>query len=460
LSTKKTKFICSVCGEEYPKWSGKCEQCGGWNTLKEQEVATEKTAKVGFKREQFNLEKSLPRLLRDIPALKVERIPTGSKELDRVLSGGLVPGSLSLISGDPGVGKSTLALQVAAKVSKERPVLYVSGEESLNQIKLRAERLKVDPAKLHLFAETGLDNVLKQIREIKPHLIIVDSIQTLYSDSFTGTAGSISQVSNCANILLDLAKATNIPVILTGHVTKEGSVAGPMVLEHIVDTLLFLEGEKYHDLRIVRVIKNRFGSTLEVGVFKMEEKGLLEVDNPSGLFLEERLTGSPGSVIFAMVDGNRPFLVEIQALVNKTVLAYPRRTASGINFNRLQVLIAVLQKCCNLKLHNADVYLNVVGGFQIKEPASDLAVCLAIASSLLAKPFPSDTAAIGEVGLLGDLRSVNQLEKRIEEVKRLGFKKCLVGGEKISNISGIEIKKVKSLQEALKVIAGTCRPGK
>ncbi|MFC1651640.1 DNA repair protein RadA [Patescibacteria group bacterium] len=453
MSTKKIKFICSVCGEESPKWSGKCEQCGGWNTFKEQEVATEKTAKVSFDRGQFDLEKSLPKLLKDIPTLKVSRIPTGSQELDRVLSGGIVPGSLGLISGDPGVGKSTLALQVAAKVSQDHPVLYISGEESLNQIKLRSERLKINSEKLHLFAETSLDNILKQIKEIKPHLIIVDSVQTLHSNSFTGTAGSISQVSNCTNILLDIAKATNIPIVLIGHVTKEGSVAGPMVLEHIVDTLLFLEGERYHDLRILRVIKNRFGSTLEVGVFKMEEKGLLEVLNPSGLFLEERLAGSPGSVIFAMVDGNRPFLTEVQALANKTVLAYPRRTASGINLNRLQVLIAVLQKCCNLKLHNTDVYLNVVGGFKVKEPASDLAVCLAIASSLLGKPFPTDTVAIGEVGLLGDLRSVNQLEKRVEEAKRLGFKKCLVGGKKVPDVSGIEIKQVKSLLEGIKMIA-------
>ncbi len=452
MSTSKTKFICSVCGEEFSKWTGKCSSCNGWNTLKEQAVVDQKgkpSQKIGFNRANFGIEESLPRLLKNIPTLKIERFSTSISEFDRVINGGLVPGSLSFIGGDPGVGKSTLILQAAAKISQKHPVLYISGEESLNQIKLRAERLKIDANNLHLFSETNLTKILDQIQKIKPHLVVIDSVQTVHSESFTGTAGSISQVSNCTNVLLEVSKATNIPIILIGHVTKEGTVAGPMVLEHIVDTVLFLEGEKYHDMRILRVIKNRFGSVLEVGVFEMKEDGLNEVKNPSGLFLKERMTEAPGSVIFPMLDGNRPFLVEIQALVNKTVLAYPRRTASGVNLNRLQVLIAVLEKCCNLKTADIDIYLNVVGGFNIKEPAADLAICLAIASSLQGKPFPKDTVAIGEVGLLGDLRSVNQLEKRIEEAKRLGFKKCLIGGESVAKTTGIEIKQVKSLGEAL-----------
>ncbi len=426
--------------------------CGEWNTLREQAVETEKTTRIGFVRSDFDLEQNLPSLLKDIPPLKVGRVVTGNKECDRVLGGGLVPGSLTLLAGDPGIGKSTLALQIATFVGQKQPVLYISGEESLNQIRLRSERLKTIPPLLHLFTETNLDSILKQLRKLKPHLIIIDSIQTIFSESFTGTQGSVSQVSNCANVLLQVAKATNIPIILIGHVTKEGSVAGPMILEHVVDTVLFLEGEKYHELRILRVVKNRFGSTLEIGIFKMEAEGLKEVKNPSGLFLQERLANNPGSVIFPLIEGNRPLLVEIQALVNKTVLAYPRRTASGINLNRLQVLIAVLEKCLGLKLFNADVYVNIVGGFKTKEPAADLAVCLAIISSLTGKPLPSSVIAIGEVGLLGDLRTVNQLDRRIEEAKRLGFKECLVGGTATVKVSGIKINHFKSLKELLQFL--------
>ncbi len=449
LSTSKVKFICTNCGKSFSKWAGKCLNCGEWNTLREQIEKTEKTTKIGFNRMDFNSARDFPYLLQDIPRLRINRIITGSKEFDRVLGGGLVPGSLVLLAGDPGMGKSTLALQVATFVGQKQPVLYVSGEESLNQIRLRSERLKLKPLLLHLFTETNLDAILTQLRKIKPHLIIIDSVQTIFSENFTGAQGSVSQVSNCANVLLQVAKITNIPVILIGHVTKEGSVAGPMILEHVVDTILFLEGEKYHELRLLRVIKNRFGSTLEVGIFKMETKGLKEVSNPSGLFLKERLANQPGSIIYPLIEGNRPLLVEIQALVNKTVLAYPRRAASGVNLNRLQVLIAVLEKCLNLKLFNMDVYVNIIGGFKVKEPAVDLAVCLAIISSIFNKPLPDSLAAVGEVGLLGDLRTVNQLDRRIEEVKRLGFKTCLIGGANLPKFSGITIKNFKSLKELL-----------
>ena len=452
MANSKVQFICSVCGEEYPKWSGKCSNCGNWNTLREQEISKLRSDKIGFDRITLGLKESLPQLVRDVPVSKLQKIVTGNRELDRVLSGGLVPGSLTLISGEPGIGKSTLVLQLAAQISQKQNVLYVSGEESLSQIKMRAERLQVKPLKLHLFAETNLEKILAQIKKIKPSLIIMDSIQTIYSDAFTGISGSITQVSNCTNVLLEVAKLTNIPVVLVGHVTKTGNVAGPMILEHIVDAILFLEGERYHDMRILRVIKNRFGSTLEVGIFKMGASGLIEVKNPSGLFIEERAANNPGSVVFVNLEGNRPFLVEIQALVNRTILTYPRRTASGVSLNRLQVLIAVLEKCCGLKLGNADIYVNVVGGFKLKEPAADLAICLAIASSLLGKVIPAGTVAIGEVGLLGDLRSVSQLMKRVEEAKRLGFKRCLVSGKHLPKISGIQIQNFADLNAVLKII--------
>lgn len=401
------------------RWSGKCEACGEWNCL-----AAESKSEPATSRARSG-QAIKPVALAKTGGVAGKRIGTGIVELNQVLGGGIVPGSVILLGGEPGIGKSTLLLQ-AGCANQAPSVLYVSGEESAEQIQMRAQRLGVKTDQLRFLSEMNVDNITTTIRENKPGLVIIDSIQTMLSGDISSMAGSITQVREAAYKLIELAKSYNIPIILVGHVTKEGNVAGPKTLEHLVDVVLYLEGDRYHSFRILRSVKNRFGSTNEVGVFEMKENGLVEVKNPAGLFLAERKVGAPGSVVTATLEGNRSFLVEVQGLTSRTVFGYPKRTASGYDVNRLQLLIAVLTKRAGLKLHDRDVYLNIVGGFKIKEPAVDLAVCLSVASSFLNKTLDPEMIVLGEVGLAGEVRSISQLTRRISEAKKLGFKKILL----------------------------------
>lgn len=417
-----TKFVCQQCGAESPQWFGRCPNCQKWNTLVEMREKVEKRGrkKLREKREEIELIS-----LDKIKNLELKRISTEIEELDRVLGNGLVPGSVTLLAGDPGIGKSTLLLQAASRLANkvQGSVFYVSGEESPQQIKIRAKRLGVKEKNLLFLNETNVDQIIEVIdqNQGKPSLVIIDSIQTLWTSDLTGTAGSVGQVRESSRRLLDLAKANQLPLFLVGHVTKEGAIAGPMVLAHMVDTVLFLEGERYQALRILRSIKNRFGPTDEVGVLTMTDKGMEEVSNPSKLFLAERRMKVPGSVVTVLMEGTRPLLVEIQALTVPTQLAMPRRVASGIDWKRLQLLLAVLTRRAGLPLGNFDVFVNVAGGIKVSEPGVDLAIALAIASAFADKPINPKTVAIGEVGLLGELRVVGQLEKRLKEARRLGF---------------------------------------
>lgn len=415
-------FVCSDCGGESTKWSGKCFNCGAWNTLKE--FKSPASRQGGQNAKGKSVRNTIPSEVSPIDQIQTknfQRIITGIIEVDRVLGGGIIPGSVILVGGDPGIGKSTLLLQVASKIEN---VLYVSGEESQHQIKLRADRLGIKSKNIHLYAGTNIDDIITKLSSPKPktyNLAIIDSIQTIYDSAYPSTPGSIIQVRECALKLQEIAKTLNIPIVLIGHVTKDGTVAGPRTLEHLVDVVLYLEGERYHDTRILRGVKNRFGATDEIGIFTMGEHGFEVIDNPSKLFLKEKLEGASGSVVTATMEGTRPFLVEIQALTTKTIFGYPRRTSSGFDLNRLMLLLAVLSKRANLNLDNQDVYLNVVGGFKLKEPAADLAVCLAIASASKNKKIGTNFCVFGEVGLSGEIRSVRYYEKRVMEAKRLGF---------------------------------------
>jgi DNA repair protein RadA/Sms len=414
-----TIFICRECGSESLKWSGRCTVCGAWNTLKEI-----KDQKQNIKDRKL-VQKPAEILTFDkIETKNSQRIKTGINEVDRVLGGGIVPGAVILLGGDPGIGKSTLLLQIASKLYD---VLYVSGEESQHQIKIRANRLKIESKDIHLFTGTNVDEIIYQISNAKQKykLVIIDSIQTIYDPEYPSTPGSIIQVRECALKLQEIAKSLNISIVLVGHVTKDGNVAGPRTLEHLVDVVLYLEGERYHDVRILRGVKNRFGATDEIGMFSMSENGFEEIINPSKLFLKEKLENASGSVITATMEGTRPFLVEIQALTSPTSFGYPRRTSSGFDLNRLMLLIAVLGKRAGLNLGSQDVYLNVVGGFKLKEPAADLAVCLAIASASKNKAINQHYCIFGEVGLSGEIRSVRYQEKRIIEAKRLGLNRIV-----------------------------------
>jgi DNA repair protein RadA/Sms len=401
---------------------------------------------------------SQPQPLPDIQADLFQRIPVAIGELSRVLGGGVVPGSVALIGGDPGIGKSTLLLQASAQLAKEdRPVLYVSGEESVHQIKMRADRLNLDQPHLYVVSEVSLDQVLGHIEQLKPGLAVVDSIQAISSEALESPAGSVSQVKACATALLRLAKANGIPIFLVGHVTKAGAIAGPRVLEHIVDAVLYLEGDRFHAYRLLRSVKNRFGSTHEVGVFEMTEQGMMEVTNPSEAFLAERLPDAAGSAIAVTMEGTRPLLVEIQALASTTSFGNPRRTANGVDFNRLLLLVAVLSKRVGLRLFDQDVFVNVVGGLRINEPAVDLSVALAIASSFQNVSLPNDLAAVGEIGLSGELRTVGHLSRRLHEAAKLGFRRCIVPathrhlGELPATMEAIP---ARSLSEALSVALG------
>ncbi|MBI5379445.1 MAG: DNA repair protein RadA [Nitrospirae bacterium] len=418
----KTIFACQTCGHQSPKWLGRCPDCGQWNSLVEERIVPTTTSS---RRGTGGSER--PISLLEVTSSQVDRASTGMEELDRVLGGGVVPGSLILIGGDPGIGKSTLVLQAVSVISRVHgPVLYVSGEESPQQIRLRADRLGVLAPDLLLLAETSLPEITKALGEVRPRLLVIDSIQTIFTPEISSAPGSISQVREVAGQLMVHAKRHHLPVFLVGHVTKDGAIAGPRVLEHIVDTVLYFEGEKGQPFRILRAVKNRFGSTNEIGVFEMKTAGLQEVVNPSEIFMAERPLDVPGSVVVSSLEGTRPLLVELQALVSPTVFGMPRRTAIGVDPNRVSLLLAILEKRAGLRLTGQDVYVNVVGGITIEEPAVDLGVCLAVASSHREIPIDSRTLVFGEVGLAGEIRAVSQAEVRVKEAAKLGFSRCVL----------------------------------
>lgn len=437
----KKQFVCTNCGNSSLKWQGRCSQCGEWNTLAEQLV---KGSSAGSGNKASGGISGQIQQLSDVTQHAQSRFLSGIGEFDSVLGGGLVQGSLVLLGGDPGIGKSTLALQLASNISAGneasggRSVLYVSGEESAQQIKMRASRLAAG-ADIAVMTETDLDIVIATIANTQPQLVIIDSIQTLNSQSVNGVVGGVSQLSFVTNSLMRLAKENNVAIILIGHVTKEGMLAGPKTIEHMVDVVLYLEGDRYGSLRLLRSSKNRFGSVGEVGIFEMNESGLIEVPNPSAMFLEHRDKPLPGSCVTATVEGNKVLLIEIQALTNTTTLSYPRRVASGFDANRLQLLLAIMQKSLGVNLSNQDVYVNVAGGYKVQERAADLPVVMAILSSYYGKAIPAGSIAFGEVGLLGEVRNVSQLEKRSKEAKKLGFDKVLTSKE-VRTLKDIKIK--------------------
>lgn len=442
---KKSIYICQSCSFESPKWVGQCPECGGWNTFVESLV--DKSSRQVL-RNTASAPATHPKKLSEVDIKESQRLSSGIGEFDRVLGGGFVPGQVVLLTGEPGIGKSTILLQLADKLEsnkKSGQILYVSGEESPEQIKFRAHRLKIKGDNLMMLSDTDADSIVDHIlggQGAKFDLIIVDSIQTLTTTDLTGTAGSVGQVRECALRLLNATKSKQIPMVIVGHVTKEGSLAGPKVLEHMVDTVLFIEGDEQHLFRLLRTTKNRFGPVSEVGLFQMDELGLKEVANPSDIFLQERLKSAPGSCVTAVMEGFRPLLFEVQALTSTTSFGYPKRTASGFNVNRLAVLIAVLEKRCNLKLSSQDVYVNVAGGMKISEYSADLAVCLAIYSSYLNKSLDPKIAAFGEVGLSGEVRKVSFLQNRTKEAKKLGFSK-IIGPDEVNSLD-------KALKMALK----------
>ncbi|NJL96146.1 MAG: DNA repair protein RadA [Anaerolineae bacterium] len=458
-STKpKTYFECAECGKRSPKYLGRCPQCGSFNSFVEVTEQGELAAHANPATAagmSFG-GASTPRRYADIPTEAEPRWRVRNQEFARVLGGGVVPGSLILVGGDPGIGKSTLLLQVADEFAKDvGRVLYVSGEESARQIKMRGDRMGIDADDLFLVTETGMERILQHAEELSPSLIIIDSIQTTYTSGKDATPGSVSQVRECALILQNFAKSTGVSVILIGHVTKEGVIAGPRVLEHVVDTVLYLEGDQFQIYRLLRSVKNRFGATSEVGVFEMQGRGLVEVSNPSEAFLAERVVNASGSAIAVTLEGTRPLLVEVQALTTQTSYSNPRRTANGIDTNRLLLLIAVLTKRMNFRLHEQDVFVNVVGGLTIDEPAADLAIGIALASSILDRPVPADVAIVGEIGLSGELRAVGQLGVRLNEAAKLGFRRVVMPRRirrEEETPSGLEVLRVSSLAQALHVV--------
>ncbi|MFC1998214.1 DNA repair protein RadA [Chloroflexota bacterium] len=439
-TNRKTIFACSQCGNESPKWMGHCTVCEQWNTYVEISISPKTARKDGQPAYELS----------QIPSTDAPRIPLPFNELNQVLGGGIVYGSLVLIGGDPGIGKSTLLLEASAAIGRSgKPALYVSGEESAQQIKLRATRLGITGDNLYLLAETDLESILEQLDNISPQLVVIDSIQSVYLPELPSTAGSTTQVRDCTVKLMRWAKTNNTPVFIVGHVTKDGAIAGPHTLEHIVDVVLYMEGERFSSFRLLRSVKNRFGSTNEVGVFEMADKGLIEVDNPSEAFLSER-TNTVGSTIVPTIEGTRPLLVEIQALTNQTNFGMPRRTTSGVDFNRLILIAAVLSKRAGVSLFNQDIIVNIVGGLKVNEPGADLGIALSITSSFRDKPTNAELVAIGEIGLNGELRNVSQIDRRITEAEKLGFKHCLLPAQsQAKKTKGINLIKAKSLKEAI-----------
>ena len=456
MAKTKTTFFCQECGMESVKWVGKCPGCGEWNTMVEELKPTK--AQAAKERRGFVASESMtkPQRLKEVDTKEEARIKTSISELNRVLGGGIVKGSLVLCGGEPGIGKSTLLLQTAQDLaSKNISVLYVSGEESARQIKLRAERLGVTSPELYIYAETDLSLIENQVQQLKPEFIIIDSIQTIHMPEVTSAPGSVSQVRECTSQLMKLAKLGGISIFIVGHVTKEGNIAGPRLLEHMVDTVLYFEGERHHTYRILRAVKNRFGSTNEIGIFDMKESGLDEVINASEVFLEDRAKGLPGTAIMASIEGTRPILVEIQSLLTPTSFGNPKRMASGVDYNRVSLILAVLEKRMGFFMQNQDTYVKVTGGVKVDEPAVDLAIVASIVSSYKDKVTHSGDVYMGEVGLTGEIRRVSRVEERVKEAKKLGFSRAIVpkknlGGWKIPE--GIEVVGVETISDAIKVM--------
>ena len=447
MAKTKTVFYCTNCGNETVKWMGRCPSCGAFNTMEEhtQKAAGKTTnSPAGTKRR--------PQRIQDVESDNEIRFSTGMRELDRVLGGGAVAGSLVLVGGAPGIGKSTLLLQICNRLCSDRSVLYISGEESEQQLKLRAERLGVSPENLFILSETRLSDLSEAVDDMKPDILIVDSIQTLYNEDNDSTPGSVSQVKDCTMTMMQISKAQGITVFVVGHINKDGNIAGPKVLEHMVDCVLYFEGDPNTSYRLLRAAKNRFGSTNEIGVFEMMDVGLVEVPNPSQMLLEGRPEGASGTCVACVMEGTRPVLAEVQALVAKTTFNVPRRTCDGFDFNRAVLLLAVAEKRAGMRLSAFDSYINVIGGLRLDEPGADLSVALAVASSYRDTPIANDLVAIGEIGLTGEVRAVSHLSQRLGEVLRLGFKKCIIprsGSEKIDVPSGLTVYRVRNLREAI-----------
>ena len=452
---KKSVFFCQNCGHEESKWLGQCPACKEWNTFVEEKITVSASGKSGAARSGKETDINIVPLM-NVSTDEDERIQTQIQELDRVLGGGIVEGSLVLVGGDPGIGKSTLLLQVCQKLSSiNKKVLYISGEESLKQIKLRANRMGEFSGNLFLLCETNLEMIRTAIEKQKSDMVVIDSIQTMYSEEVTSAPGSVSQVRESTNVFMQLAKGMNIAVFIVGHVTKEGTVAGPRVLEHMVDTVLYFEGDRHASYRILRSVKNRFGSTNEIGVFEMRKEGLIEVENPSEFMLSGKPENASGSVVACAMEGTRPMLMEIQALVCRSNFGMPRRTAAGIDYNRVNLLMAVLEKRVGLPLSNYDAYVNIAGGIRMNEPAIDLGVIMAVASSYKNKPVAEDMIVFGEVGLSGEVRAVTMPEQRVAEARKLGFKTCVLPEVCVKNIGhaeGIELVGVKSVAQAMDLI--------
>ena len=450
MAKAKTVFYCTNCGNETPRWQGKCPACGAWNTIEEH---IEKPAISGSKARSAPIGQSRrPQRLQEIPIDGEIRFSTGMGELDRVLGGGAVAGSLVLVSGAPGIGKSTLLLQICSSLCAGRKVLYVSGEESERQIKLRAERLGGSPETLFILSETRLSDILEAVAETKPDILIADSIQTLYNEGNESSPGSVSQVKDCTMSMMQLSKSNGITVFVVGHINKDGNIAGPKVLEHMVDCVLYFEGDPNSSYRLLRAAKNRFGSTNEIGVFEMRDAGLVEVPNPSQMLLAGRPENASGTCVSCVMEGTRPVLAEVQALVAKTTLNVPRRASDGFDFNRAVLMLAVMEKRAGMKMSMFDAYINVIGGLRLDEPGADLPIVLALASSYRDQCIPDDLVAIGEVGMTGEIRSVSHMNQRLAEISRLGFKKCMIprsGSEKLDIPEGMAVYRVRNIREAI-----------
>lgn len=454
MSKIKTKYVCDSCGSSFPKWAGKCTECGNWNTLSEETVVAKSSKNAGLGYTGNTIKKEKPKRIHEIISYEEERIVTHLSELDRVLGGGIVPGSLILLGGDPGIGKSTILLQTCYGLSeRKKKILYVTGEESLNQVKLRAKRMDINQNdSFFLLAENDLTYTIECIKESLPDVCVIDSIQAIYDVSMDSAPGSVSQIRNTTQLLLHTAKHYNVAMFIIGHVTKEGSLAGPKVMEHMVDTVLYFEGERYKSYRLIRAIKNRFGATNEVGIFDMTNEGLKEVTNPSGLFLSEYNGDSSGSCVIATIEGTRPIMIEVQALAYPTYSTMPRRSTIGFEYNRLNQILAVLEKRVGINLSKSDVLVNVVGGLKIEEPAADLGVALAVISSIRDMLIPPHTVVLGELGLGGEVRMITQIENRLKEAAKLGFKKAIIPKSCLplkNNFEGLEVVGVSKLMDAI-----------